>query len=116
MKLITKDRKDLGDYFHCSFLSIQFTAFLYNISYQYSTYGTSGREEENIRKQFYGPPINCAELGELGYRLNGYYLVNGSTSRRRIEMVFCWFKLPRGDNESNFNNNKGKTKHSILAF
>ena len=95
----------------CTITSIAASIVLiYKISYKrltiiYSIYEISGKEEEveeNILKQFYGPPTNCTELGQLGYTLNGYYLVNGSHSSRQIEVVLCRFKLPPRNNESTF--------------
>lgn len=58
-------------------------------------------EEQNTVQRFYGPPCNCGELGKLGYTLNGFYLVNGSTNSMQIGIVLCRFKLPPGENESN---------------
>ena len=49
---------------------------------------------------FYGPATNCNELGNLGYTLNGYYLVKGNDESKSIEAVFCRFKLPRGSKTS----------------
>ena len=45
---------------------------------------TSNKEQINL--QFYGPATNCDELSNLGYTLNGYYLVN-STKNSQAEIV-----------------------------
>ena len=114
LELVSKDQKDLHDYFHTTFFSN-------NTSYKHPNIlfwvkinviifcENSGRDkndtgQENIPKLFYGPPGNCADLSKLGYTLNGYYLVNGSKSSNSIEVVLCRFQLPsRGDNnDSNF--------------
>ncbi len=48
--------------------------------------------------RFYGPPANCSDLKELGYTLNGFYLVKpdrGSTlDESNIKTVYCSFKQP----------------------
>lgn len=51
-------------------------------------------------RKFYGPPTNCSDLQQLGYTLNGFYLVNkteanffdGDGIGHQIETVFCAFK------------------------
>jgi len=45
-------------------------------------------------------PANCNEISELGYTLNGYYLVNDSATVARFGVFFCQFKLPPGFNRS----------------
>ncbi len=47
---------------------------------------------------FYGPPANCSDLAQLGYTLNGYYLVNtdGVQNPKQIEAVYCAFQQPEG--------------------
>lgn len=58
-------------------------------------------------RRFYGPPINCSELSELGYTLNGFYLVKSKSENNsiisnkdgsgqmQVEVVYCTFKHPR---------------------
>jgi len=54
-------------------------------------------------RRFYGPPSNCSELAQLGYTLNGFYLVKPKSSSdiitnskkdkiKQLETVFCSFK------------------------
>ena len=54
-------------------------------------------------RRFYGPPSNCSELAQLGYTLNGFYLVQPKSSSdimtnskndkmKQLETVFCSFK------------------------
>jgi len=47
---------------------------------------------------FYGPPSNCSDLSQLGYTLNGYYLVNTADvlQSKQLETVYCAFKQPGG--------------------
>ncbi len=54
--------------------------------------------------RFYGQPTSCSDLSQLGYTLNGFYVVksnNESTNSSEIKLdnVFCAFKQP----ESAFN-------------
>ncbi len=60
----------------------------------------SRKGENNTMKPFDGPPTNCSELGQLGYTLIGYYLVNGSHGSRQIEVILCLFTLPPSYNKS----------------
>jgi len=54
--------------------------------------------------RFYGPPTNCSELSQLGYTLNGFYLVkspqNNDSSTKdgkiQVEAFFCKFKHSNG--------------------
>ena len=63
-------------------------------------YGDRNRNETNeAPRKFYDPPANCSELSQLGYTLNGFYLVKSATSTNNItntnlEAVFCAFKQP----------------------
>lgn len=55
-------------------------------------------------RRFYGPPTNCSDLSQLGYTLNGFYMVKSEadllgTTGLQLETVFCTFKQP----ESPFN-------------
>ena len=68
---------------------------------QYSKKKKNETEEFSIPKIFYGPPTNCSELQQLGYTLNGYYLVKGQASNslstniienNKIGVVYCQFK------------------------
>jgi len=38
-------------------------------------------------------PANCSDIRELGYTLNGFYIV-ADHSTGRFGVVFCQFKLP----------------------
>ena len=57
---------------------------------------SNGKEKNVTDKKFYGPATNCNELRQLGYTLNGYYLVNGKEEfiNRQVEVVYCKFKFP----------------------
>ena len=70
-------------------------------SIKFLIYDTSAKEE-NIEKEFYGPPTNCTELGQLGYTLNGYYLVNRSHTSKHIEIVLCRFEILPSNYDSTF--------------
>ena len=68
---------------------------------QYSKKKKNETEEFSIPKIFYSPPTNCSELQQLGYTLNGYYLVKGQASNslstniienNKIGVVYCQFK------------------------
>lgn len=59
------------------------------------------RKNETEVPRFYGPPTNCTELSQLGYTLNGYYLVKNSNDSNKnaavsLDTVFCAFKQPQG--------------------
>ncbi len=61
-------------------------------------YGERKNETDEIPR-FYGPPTNCTELSQLGYTLNGYYLVknfNDSDQNAAVNLdtVYCAFKQP----------------------
>lgn len=49
--------------------------------------------KEKAVVQFLGPPTNCSDLGKLGYTLNGYYLVKGSS---KMSIVYCMFLQAQG--------------------
>jgi hypothetical protein len=57
-----------------------------------------------IVRRFYGPPSNCSDLSQLGYTLNGFYLVkspqnnNSSTKdgKIQVEAISCKFKHSTG--------------------
>ncbi len=68
--------------------------FILNVKLIYSKQERNETEEQ--MKRFYGPPHNCAELGMLGYTLNGYYLVKrkGQFNKSKIHTVYCQFKNP----------------------
>ncbi len=55
-------------------------------------------------RRFYGPPTSCSELMELGYTLNGYYLVRSKhhSKSANIEVVYCRFRKPFGSSRSKF--------------
>lgn len=62
-------------------------------------YGDRNKNETNAPLKFYDPPANCSELSQLGYTLNGFYLVKSVTGTNNItdtnlETVFCAFKQP----------------------
>jgi len=57
------------------------------------------RKNETEIPRFYSPPTNCTELSQLGYTLNGYYLVknfNDSDQNAAVNLdtVYCAFKQP----------------------
>ena len=56
-------------------------------------------------RKFYGPPTNCSDLSQLGYTLNGFYLVKAPESKSntlkdgdkiQVEAISCTFKHPEG--------------------
>jgi len=54
-------------------------------------------------KQFFGPPTNCHEVGQLGYTLNGYYLIkrrDDSNENGKIGVVYCRFQQLQKTNPS----------------
>ena len=53
--------------------------------------------DEEIPQKHNSNPTNCNDIGKLGYTLNGFYIVNGSDTVERFEVVFCQFKLPPGE-------------------
>jgi len=57
-----------------------------------------GANKSNI---FFGPPTSCEELNNLGYTLNGYYLIKGKgkLNANRIQVVYCQFLQPPGTNK-----------------
>ncbi len=75
-------------------------------------------------RKFYGPPTNCSDLQQLGYTLNGFYLVNkteanslGGGTSYQIETVFCAFKQEGSFNSSAVENPVGILKiHSSNEF
>jgi len=54
--------------------------------------------ENDNRKIFYGPPTDCSDLTQLGYTLNGFYIVNKPTimdkamNITKLETTYCAFK------------------------
>jgi len=59
---------------------------------------------QSIHSRFNGPPTNCSDLSQLGYTLNGFYLVQSITKNTndsvtnddddlKIDTVYCTFKL-----------------------
>ncbi len=57
--------------------------------------GNNDNKNGGKSQQFYGPATNCDELGQLGYTLNGYYLVKratDSTMKGNIGIVYCQFQ------------------------
>ena len=62
-------------------------------------------DDEPVRR-FYGPPTNCSELSQLGYTLNGFYLVKTAENNHginmkdgdeiRVKVISCTFKYPKG--------------------
>ena len=49
------------------------------------------------QRKFYVPPSNCSDLSQLGYTLNGYYLVNTDVLQaKQLVTVYCAFKQPEG--------------------
>jgi len=67
--------------------------------------------------RFYGQPTNCSQLSELGYTLNGFYLVKSSnpldTSGLQLETVFCSFKQPE---DRPFNSSALEKRVGFLKF
>jgi len=64
----------------------------------------NGTDKPAVRR-FYGPPTNCSELSELGYTLNGFYLVKApennvtaikDNDKIQVEVISCAFKHPEG--------------------
>jgi len=62
---------------------------------------TTGTDQQQLR-EFYGPPANCSDLSQLGYTLNGFYLIKSTAANSlidtlgltQLEAVFCAFKQP----------------------
>ncbi len=63
-------------------------------------------------QKFYGPPTNCSDLSQLGYTLNGFYLVKAPESKSiyqkdgdtiKVEVISCTFKTPEGIYQPSFN-------------
>lgn len=57
--------------------------------------------DQQVIRRFYGPPTNCSELAQLGYTLNGFYLVQSNNTSilnsnhgLKIETIYCAFKQP----------------------
>ena len=57
-----------------------------------------GRSINPNRHRFYGPPTSCFDLSQLGYTLNGFYLVQlvNITTETKVETVYCAFEQPEG--------------------
>lgn len=62
-------------------------------------------DDARASRKFYGPPIGCSDLSELGHTLNGFYQVKSLNSNSRLtndynsaqlETVYCSFKQPEG--------------------
>ena len=71
-----------------------------HIFYKYSQKEIKDGERN---RQFYGPAINCDELGLLGYTLNGYHLVKKTTDsnkKGKIGIVYCQFQQFQGQKKS----------------
>ena len=61
------------------------------------------RGDSDQSKQFFGPPTNCHEIGQLGYTLNGYYLIkrrDDSNENGKIGVVYCRFQQIQKTNPS----------------
>ena len=69
-------------------------------------FSSDGKEKNKTVKQIFkrlnSNPASCDDIRKLDYTLNGYYLVNDSTSEGTalFGVVFCQFKLPPGTNRS----------------
>ena len=69
-------------------------------------FSSDGKEKNKTVKQIFkrlnSNPASCDDIRKLDYTLNGYYLVNDSTSEvtALFGVVFCQFKLPPGTNRS----------------
>ena len=50
------------------------------------------------RHRFYGPPTSCLDLSQLGYTLNGFYMVKLANiiTETRVETIYCAFEQPEG--------------------
>ena len=61
-------------------------------------YGRKNDTNETNSKvhRFYGPPANCSDLKELGYTLNGFYLVkpdrDSTLDDENLKTIYCFFK------------------------
>ena len=55
---------------------------------------------KEIHRRFYGPPTNCFDLSQLGYTLNGVYMVKlaNITIETKVEPIYCAFEQPEGTN------------------
>ena len=75
---------------------------------------SNGKEKNVTDKKFYGPATNCNELRQLGYTLNGYYLVKGKGEiiKSEVQVVYCRFKLP---NAMGFTKGKHKTMQIYMT-
>jgi len=64
---------------------------------------TDNDTDQPIRR-FYGPPTNCLELSQLGYTLNGFYLVKTTDANintlkdgiTKLEAISCSFRHQEG--------------------
>jgi len=63
------------------------------------------KNDTDYIRRFYGLPTNCFELSELGYTLNGFYLVKATENKistvkdgdkMQVEPIFCAFKNQEG--------------------
>jgi len=54
--------------------------------------------KQTDQRKFYGPPSNCSDLSQLGYTLNGYYLVNTTDAlqSKQLVTIYCAFKRSEG--------------------
>jgi len=71
----------------------------------YSKMFSDAKESSNIYQsnQFFDPPTNCHEVGQLGYTLNGYYLIkrrDDSNENGKIGVVYCRFQQLQKTNPS----------------
>jgi len=50
------------------------------------------------RHRFFGPPTNCFDLSQLGYTLNGFYMVKSANipTETKVETIYCAFEQPEG--------------------
>jgi len=64
----------------------------------------ANNKEANLHliDRFFGPPTSCSDLSQLGYTLNGFYLVQSITNNYndddglKIDTIYCTFKQPEG--------------------
>ena len=51
-------------------------------------------------QKFYGQPSNCSDLSNMGYTLNGFYMVqpadHNNGNETKLETIFCAFQQPEG--------------------
>jgi len=70
-------------------------------------FGDQDDKDQPVIRRFYGPPTNCSELSQLGYTLNGFYLVKAPENNNnsniikaddkiKVDIISCTFKHPGG--------------------